>query len=226
MRLRGAVDGDARRIGIHPLFVARGRVALLAQRAGSAADVGALELGALEEKLARRFGDAAVQSAHDARQRDRLFAVGDDEVLARELERLFVERGDLLPFPRAADADAAVRDAGEVERVHGLTQLEQDEVGDVDHVVDGAQPAQREAAAHPERRAADLDVAHIMPDVPGAEVGRLHGDVHPLTRAKAPHVVGQRDGLHGLVQHRGDLARDAVDALAVGRLEVTAMSKM
>ena len=93
------------------------------QRSGSAADIGALELGALKQELARRIGDAAVQAAHDARESDRLFAVGNDEVLICEFEGLFVERGDLLPFVRAADADTAVCNAGKVKRMHRLPQL-------------------------------------------------------------------------------------------------------
>ena len=98
--------------------------------------------------------------------------------------------------------------------MHGLTQLQQHEVGDIDDVGHRAKPAQREAAAHPARRRADLDVRDVMSDIAGAERRLLDrdGDLH-VRRVR--DIVG-RGGLQGLFEDGGDLARHAEHALAVG----------
>ena len=215
-QVQGAVDGDARRVGVDALFKAGGRIALLPQRARGAADVGALEFGAFEEDLFRVLRDAAVQPAHDPGEGDGLFRVADDEVFGMEFELLFVEGGDGLPLFGAPHDDLPAAHFGEVERVHGLTQFEQDEVGDVDHVVDGAQAAQREAAAQPLRRLFDLQVGHAVGDVARAQIGREHRNAHPFRSGRLPRGVGQIERGERLFEHGRHFARDAVDALAVG----------
>ena len=208
------VHGKRAGIGVDALFEARGGIGALPERAGSLAHAVARELRRLEEhRLGIRL-DLAVQPAHDARKRDALLAVADEQVLGREGELLFVERDDLLARPRAAYDDPAARKIIAVERVHGLPEFEKNKVGDIHHVGDGAQPAKREAAAHPARRSADLHIRHVVPHIARAERGLFHRDGNAHVRFGSRVV---RCGhFKRLFQDGGDFARHAEHALTIG----------
>ena len=208
------VHGKFAGVRVHALFKAGGGIGTLPERARGLAHAVARELRRLEEHRRGIWLDLAVASAHDARKGDALLAVADKEVFGRERKFLFVERDDLLPFARAADDDFSAREEVSVERVHGLPEFEQDEVGDVHDVGNGAQSAQRKAAAHPAGRNADLHVRHVMPHIAGAERGLFHRDGNADVR-RFRGIVG-RGRAERLFEDRGDFARDPEHALAVG----------
>ncbi len=79
-----------------------------------------------------------VAAAHDAGQRLRAIAVGDDEHLGRQRPLLPVERRQRLAGPRRADAQRRAGERVEVERMQRMAELEQHVVGDVDDVADRA----------------------------------------------------------------------------------------
>ena len=74
---------------------------------GRLQDPDRLEVRGLEQDVGRRIGDLAVLTAHDRRQRNRLRAVGDDEVALVERAPDAVERPELLARTRSAHDDAA-----------------------------------------------------------------------------------------------------------------------
>ncbi len=95
------------------------------------------EVGRLEEDPRRRRGDRRVEAAHDARERDGLLGVGDDEVLRRESPLDAVERDESLPGPRPPHDDRgepvrALRERVEVEGVQWLADVPEDVVRGVD----------------------------------------------------------------------------------------------
>ncbi len=90
------------------------------------ADRGRIEVGALDEDVAGRLGDARGLAADDPGQGDRPRLVGDDEHLGRELEPAAVEVDQRLAPLGLADDDAAAADPPEVERVDGLGRGETD----------------------------------------------------------------------------------------------------
>ena len=59
-------------------------------------------------------------------------------------ELLLVQRNDLFAFVGAAYINGAAGDLVLVKGVHGLPHLQQGVVGDIHHVADGAQAAQRQ----------------------------------------------------------------------------------
>ncbi len=73
----------------------------------------------------------------------------------------------------------------EVEGVERMAELEQHEVGRVDHVGDGADAARLEPPREPERRGADRDALDDARRVAGALVRRLDADLHRLDGGRA-----------------------------------------
>ena len=70
-----------------------------------------------------RVRHLGVEPAHDAGERDRARAVGDDQHLRVELALLAVERRQLLAGARPAHADLAAGNGREVEGVQRLAGL-------------------------------------------------------------------------------------------------------
>ena len=99
----------------------------------------------LEHDVGRGGVDLGVLSAHDAGDDERLGFVGDDEHAAVELALLAVECGELLVVGGATNDDAVSANLARVEHVQRLTQLEHDEVADVDEIVDRAEADGSEA---------------------------------------------------------------------------------
>ena len=99
--------------------------------------------------------------------------------------------------------------------MHGLADLQHDVVGNVHHVGDAAQAAQRQLTAHPAGRGARRDVVHVVADIPRAEIRRFHRDGKARVGGVGLGIV-QGGHLQGLVQHGGHFPGDAQDALAVG----------
>ena len=214
-QMERALEAELGAVLVDALLVAGARVTALAEGAAGLADRIAGEGGALEQQLGGIALDLAVEAAHDAGQRDRLLGVADDQIVGIEGEFLLVQRGDLLALVGAADDDAAARDVGQVEGVHGLADLDQGVVRDVDDVVDRAQAGERQMAAHPAGAFARMDVADVVGEVARAEVGRFDADVDGRVGLGRAGEIG-RGHLERLVQQRGDLAVDAQNALAVG----------
>ena len=112
-----------------------------------------------------------------------------------------------------------LRERGQVERMERLPQLEQDVVGHVDDVVDGARAQSGDALDKPVRGRTHLDVADDARRVARAQLGLVDlyrdevGDLLVVERPRhlAWRLVAPRD-----VVHRAHLARKALHGQAVG----------
>ena len=104
----------------------------------------------------------------------------------------------------------------EVEGVERVAQLEQHQVGDVDHVGDGADAAALQPPLQPERRRADGDPLDHPGGVAGALLRRLDADLDRLGGGRA--VLARRGGrvLEGRAQRGRHLAGDAQVREGVG----------
>lgn len=144
--------------------------------ARGAADRRAAEIGAFEDDGGGFVGDFRVLAAHDARQCDRLFAVGDAEHIGRQLADVPVERGDSLALGRSADDDGLGGNVGSVKRVHRLAVFQHHIVRDVDDVVDRADACRAQTLAHPLGTGRNFDVFHHPRRVPQTKIVRR--DLH------------------------------------------------
>ncbi len=168
------------------------------------------EVGALEQDPLRRGPDLARPAAHHAGEGDRPVAVGDDQVVRIERAVHAVEREELLARARAPHHDAPPAHEIEIERVHRVPELEQDQVGDVDDVGDGADAQALEPVADPRRRGRDGHVGDDRRAVVRAALGVLDGDAHQLghrARRDAGRRVRLRRRERQLVERRR-LARE------------------
>ena len=126
--------------------------------------------------------DLAALASHDAGQRDGPFGIADDEIVG--IERRASTPSSVFSFSpplRAAHDDGAAPHAVEIERVNRVAELEEDQVGDVDDVGDGAHAEAREPVAEPRRRGPDLDVDHDRRAVVRASRGVFDRD------SRVPH---------------------------------------
>ena len=79
------------------------------------------ELSRFEKHFRSVVLNLAVLSAHNARKRDGLVSVADNEVFAVEREFVSVERGNLFAVFRSADINFRARKRSHIECVHRLT---------------------------------------------------------------------------------------------------------
>ncbi len=179
-------------------------------------DVRADPVGGLHQHARRAVVDLGARAAHDAGDRGRALVVFDDEHLRVEAADLVVERRDLLAVVRAADREPVARDAVEVERVDRVAGLEHHVVGDVDDVRDRALAGGHEARLQPGRRRGDRDVLEHARGEARVEVGGLDADLGAVDGPERAGVVGPRRRPQRGAGRGVDLARDAVDAQAVG----------
>ena len=214
-QVQGAGHAQLGGIFADALLVMGGSIRVLAKAAGGLADVIACKLGRFKQQLGGFRLDLAVQAAHNAGQGNRLFAIADDQVLGGQGKLLAVQRGDLLAVLGTAHNDLAAFQRVHIKGVHRLADFQHDIVGDIHHVGNAAQAAQGQLAAHPARRFTGGDVAHIVAQVARAQVRCFHRNAQARVLVIAHGVIGGRH-FQGLVQHSGNFACNAQNALAVG----------
>ena len=119
-------------VGVHPLFKTCGRIGGLPQSAGRFTYVVAGEFRRLEKYVFGRRLNFAVESAHNPRKCNGLFAVANHEIVFRKRKFLFIERNDLFALLRTAHDNLSIPKIVRVKRVHGLSHFQQHEIGDID----------------------------------------------------------------------------------------------
>ena len=150
-----------------------------------------VEAGALDHHVDGVVLNLGIHATHNAGQRHRTLAVGDETHAGVERTLLAVERRELLVLLGGANDHAAPAIAlgkgVEVKGVQRLTSEHHHIVGDVDDVVVRAHAQGVKALDHPVGRRADLHVAHDAGNVAVAQalVGNLDGKL----------VVGRAAGL-------------------------------
>src|SRR4051812_5993898 len=93
-----------------------------------------------------------------------------------ERQSVSVERFEVDVAPGSAHDDASA-EPGQIEGMKRAAQLVQNEIGDVDDVVDGAQADRSEPGLEPLRTGGDLDPANDARGVQRAAVGGIKADL-------------------------------------------------
>ena len=84
------------------------------------------------------LGSAGFESAENASDAHRLLGIADHEVAVGELVLLTIESNERSSVGTGSNNNLSTLDLIGIERVHGHSSLEEDIVGDIDDVVDGA----------------------------------------------------------------------------------------
>ena len=84
------------------------------------------------------LGSAGFESTENASDAHRFFGIADHEVAVGELVLLTIESNERSSVGTGSDNNLSTLDLIGIERVHGHSSLEEDIVGDIDDVVDGA----------------------------------------------------------------------------------------
>ena len=208
---------------VHTALVAQGRLAHQAQVTARAARVRGREGRALQQHVNRGIGDLGLKPAHDASQGHVCVAVGDHRHIACELALCAVKRGELGAVLCRTHHDMALasgigRKGVEVKGMQGLAQLEEDVVGHIDDVVDGAAAHSGQALDHPVGRRPHLDAADNTGGVALAQLFVIDGDIYDVADVLVVLGAGQLAGslvAPGHVVHGAHLARKALHAQAV-----------
>ena len=114
------------------------RFARHSERPSRAPNARRLEVGALEHDVLRLGADLRFGTPHDPGDDRGPLGITDRGHVGGERPDDAVQRDDLLARPRPSDDDRRSAEAGEIEGVQRLVQLEEDVVRGVDDVVDGA----------------------------------------------------------------------------------------
>ncbi len=120
--------------------------------------------------------DARVLAAEDARNAHRALGRADHQVAVGERALHAVERHERGAFGAVSDHDAAALDLRGIERVEGLSEFEQHEVGDVHQVVLGVDARGAQAVLHPLGRGADLAARDRDARIAGCRLGVFDRD--------------------------------------------------
>ena len=163
--------------------------------------------------VSENLGDPAT---HHAGEGARLRLVGDDEVVRGEGAVLPVEGGEVLPLPGGPDHDLAAAHLVEVEGVERMPELEEHQVGRIDHVGDGANPAGLEPPGEPQGRGTDGYPLDHPGRVAGALLRGLDADRDRLGSGGALLLEGRGAEEDGPRKERGQLACDAQVGERVG----------
>ena len=213
---RGAAAGHAGKVPVDAALEAEGGLGCQTEAGGKAAYPGRVEVGGLQQHVRRRFRDLGVGASNHPGQGHGTAGVGDHQGLRVEVVIVAVEGPQPLSGTGPAHDDAALPQPVQVEGVQGLAELEHDEVGHVDDVVDRALADGPETVLQPPGRGADGHLAQDAGHVPGASLGVF--DVDPRRRGRRLAALGQVRGgkaQPGARQGR-HLPGDAHDAEAVG----------
>ena len=107
--LSRALDGARAATEVDAALEAIAGVAREAQAPRLALDDGGIPVRAFEQQHRRRVADAGILAAHDARQAQRLFLVGDEQQVRLEIERLLVQQEQLLAGSREPHEDRTLQ---------------------------------------------------------------------------------------------------------------------
>jgi hypothetical protein len=165
--------------------------------------------------------DLRLLAAHDARQRQRLLAGGDEGVAGLEHPIAAVQGAQHLSGAGAAHDDAPARHQLEVESVQRLALVEQQVVGDVDHRAQRPLAVQVQPPRHPQRRRpGGVQPLDHPGDVHRAAFGVLHLDRGEARGGRAVLWHGEVERLQLGAEHQRGLTGDAAHrqhVAAVGR---------
>ena len=155
----------------------------------SAADTHGVEVRAFDEHVHRAVADAGILASEHARKAHGADGIGNNHVLCGELALHAVQGLQDLSLPCPADNDLAAADFIGIKGMEGLAVLEQDEVGDVHHVIDGLEADGHELVLQPLGGRRNLYALHGDAYVAGGavRVQDLHRDFLAFALAESVH---------------------------------------
>src|SRR5262249_22059492 len=137
-------------VRIHAPLESVTRVALQIQIARRPANACRKKISGLEQNIFGRIGHTRFFATHHATNSNRTLLIGDNAIVWFERVSLSIEREKFLTVAREPYVDTALQFIG-IERMRRLTQLQHHEIGNVDDVVDGANPDALNLHAQPLR---------------------------------------------------------------------------
>ena len=214
-QLGGAAQGDGRQLRAQPLFKAQAGFGAQVQVGRRAAVVQAVKGGRFQQHTGGGRGDFAVGAAHHAADADGFVRVGDQQVVGSQDAFHAVQGGELFARRGAAHEDVTVGHGVQVKGVQRLVELQHHIVGDIHHIVDGAQAGAGQAVLQPVGRGADFDAGDDRCGVAEAQVGVGDGDPRQGVHRRAGLVIGHGRRAHGLAGDGADFPGHAEDGQAV-----------
>jgi hypothetical protein len=151
-KLERPLDSRHWRADVRPPLESGGGLGFQPEFPAGEADALGFEAGALEHDGLVAALTSDRRATHNAGDGLRFLRVGDDQHPGFQRPVGGIEGFDALAFHRAADAQLASGQLRQVEGMHRLSELEQDIVGDVHHVIDGADAARPQPGREPFRR--------------------------------------------------------------------------
>ena len=184
----GAFGGVQGGLGVCPALEAEAGVRGKLLALGRAADAHGVEVSSLDEHVHGAVRDAGILSAEHARDAHGAIGVGNNHVTGMQAALDAVQGTDFLPFGGAAHNHLG-HHLGGVEGVQRLAGLEEHEVGNVHHVVDGLEADGHQPLLQPFRAGGHLHALHRDAGVAGRAlaVQHLHGDGLPFPFAESLH---------------------------------------
>ena len=181
-----------------------------------AQDVGAVEVGRLEDDIHRLRIHLGINGAEHAGDHQRPAHVGDHQIAYIQGALDLIEGDDPLTWLGAPHDQPAALDARAVEGVQRLADGQHDVVGDIDDITDGPHAGVGEARLQPRRRLGDVQSADHAGAVARAEVriDHLDGDIC-LGRRTAGRGLRHRRRGQRQPSRSGHLAGDSVDTETV-----------
>ena len=161
-------------------------------------------------------GNAAVKTAHNARDSQRFFGVGDDKDVVVEVVRRVVERGDSFAFFRATDDNAMTCDFFVIEGVHRLTEFDKNIVCDIDDVIDRFDADRAKSVLNDFGTFANFDVFDGFCHITRAKVCVGNLNVQQIKDTFRRCGVTCDGRFHGFVKDCADFTRDTPYTVAVG----------
>ena len=184
----GALGGVEGGLGVCSALEAEARVRGKLLALGRAADAHGVKVGALDEHVHGAVRDAGILSAEHAGDAHGPCGIGNDHVTGMQAALNTVQGADLLSFGGAAHNHLA-HHLGGVEGVQRLAGLEEHEIGNVHHVVDGLEADGHQPLLQPFRAGGHLHALHRDAGVAGSAlaVQHLHGNGIPFAFAESVH---------------------------------------
>ena len=200
---------------IETLLEARRRFGPQAEACGSAAYHGGMEGRHLEQQLARVLSYLRSLAPHDPRERHRFVARTDQQVAGLEFAFFAVEGCHGFTLARVANYDAFLRQLFGVEGVVGLTEVEHDEIGEIDNLIDRTLSHRQKQKTQPVWRGQGPGIFDRESEVAAAGVG-IDSQRKRATRAQFGEIANE--GFQGPFVDRRNFGCDAPVPPKVGAM--------
>ena len=174
--MHGTLQRPAGDVGVAATLVAEGGVGLQAVAFASLADAHGVEIGTLEEDAGGVVGHAALLATEHTGDAHAFLLVANHQVAAVQLPFHSVEGDEGGVLRQGAHHHVVARDFVGIESVQRLSYFHEDEIGHIDHIVDGTNAHGAQLVLQPLGRLGHVDVLEGDAGVAWAELRLLDGN--------------------------------------------------